>query len=255
MIKKADCAAARFFNERDSDMDDSRYNVFQTDDGFWCIEQTFVRSFLFEGEREALLVDCLLDGELKARCECITDKPIRVIITHADGDHTGCAGQFDKVYMHPAEFDRYSLKNKAVAPAAPLWEGDVIDIGTFRFEVVLIPGHTPGSIALLEREKRFLIGGDSIQSGPIFLFGEGRNVPAFLASMEKLKKLRGSFDKVYASHHGLTEDPAVIDDLAAFAANVIAGDLPEPREDPGGKAPPYVKLYSRGKAHFLLAER
>ena len=82
------CAAARFFNERDSSMDDSRYNVFQTDDGFWCIEQTFVRSFLFVGEREALLVDCLLDGDLKARCENITDKPIRVVITHADGDHT-----------------------------------------------------------------------------------------------------------------------------------------------------------------------
>ena len=109
MILKTDRAAARLFNERKSDMDDSRYNVFQTEDGFWCVEQSFVRSFLFVGEQEALLVDCLLDGDLKALCERITDKPVRVVITHADGDHTGCAGQFDTIYMHPTEFDRYYL--------------------------------------------------------------------------------------------------------------------------------------------------
>ena len=213
-----------------------------------------VRSFLFVGDSEALLVDCCFGGDLRSVCEGITDKPVRVVITHADGDHTGCARQFEKIYMHPAEFDRYYLKNNHDTPAAPLWEGDVIDIGTFRFEVILIPGHTPGSIVLLEREKRFLIGGDSIASGPIFMFGDGRNVPAFLASMEKLKNLRADFDKVYGSHHRLIEDPAVIDDLASFAADVLAGDLPEPQDDPGGKAPPHVRLYCRGNAGFLLAK-
>ena len=233
-------------------MDKIEFNIYLTDGGFWCIEQGVVRSFLFIGEEEALLVDCLFGGDLKSECEKLTDKPIRVVITHADGDHTGCALQFDKVYMHPAEFDRYYLKNNHDAPATPLWEGDVIDIGSFRFEVILIPGHTPGSIALLEREKRFLIGGDSIQSGPMFMFGDGRNVSAYHASMEKLKRFRPDFDKIYSSHHSLIEDPAVIDDLALFAADVIAGDLPEPTDDPGGKAPPHVKLYSRGNAHFLL---
>ncbi len=235
-------------------MDEKKFSTSLTEDGFWCIEQMGVRSFLFVGDSEALLVDCCFGGDLRSVCEGITDKPIRVVITHADGDHTGCARQFEKIYMHPAEFDRYYLKNNHDAPAAPLWEGDVIDIGTFRFEVILIPGHTPGSIVLLEREKRFVIGGDSIASGPIFMFGDGRNVPAFLASMEKLKNLRADFDKVYGSHHRLIEDPAVIDDLASFAADVLAGDLPEPQDDPGGKAPPHVRLYCRGNAGFLLAK-
>lgn len=235
-------------------MDDWVFKSYPAKDGFICIEQMGVRSFLFIGQEEALLVDCCFGGDLKSVCRNLTDKPLRVVLTHADGDHTGCAVQFEKIYMHPAEFDRYYLKNNPVAPAAPLWEGDRIDIGTFCFEVILIPGHTPGSIALLEREKRFLLGGDSIQSAPIYLFGEGRNVPAYLASMEKMKNLRGSFDKVYASHHDLIEDPAVLDELAAFAEDVIAGDLPEPQDDPGGHTPDYVKLYSRGNAHFLLAE-
>ncbi|MCR4607257.1 MAG: MBL fold metallo-hydrolase [Oscillospiraceae bacterium] len=235
-------------------MDEKKFSTYLTEDGFWCIEQMGVRSFLFVGDSEALLVDCCFGGDLRSVCEGITDKPLRVVITHADGDHTGCARQFEKIYMHPAEFDRYYLKNNHDAPAAPLWEGDVIDIGTFRFEVILIPGHTPGSIALLEREKRFVIGGDSIASGPIFMFGDGRNVPAFLASMEKLKNLRADFDKVYGSHHRLIEDPAVIDDLASFASDVLEGDLPEPQDDPGGKAPPHVRLYCRGNAGFLLAK-
>lgn len=43
----------------------------------------------------------------------------------------------------------------------------------YHFEVVLIPGHTPGSIALWEKEKRFLISGDSVTNATTFLFGRG----------------------------------------------------------------------------------
>lgn len=35
----------------------------------------------------------------------------------------------------------------------PLWEGTVIDLGFWKFEVILTPGHTPGSIMLLDRGK------------------------------------------------------------------------------------------------------
>ena len=231
------------------------FTSFVTEDGFLCIDQRGVRCFLFVGEEKALLVDCAFEGDLKSYCETLTDKPIQVVITHADGDHTGCAGGFDKVYMHPAEFARYYEKNSAAAstPAEALWEGDVIDLGGWRFEVVLIPGHTPGGIALLEREKRFLIGGDTIQSGAIFMFGDGRNMPAFLASMEKLQKMRGDFDKIYASHHNLIEKPEVIDDLESFARDVLAGNLPEPSPVEDSWLPPQVKVFSKGNAHFLMA--
>ncbi len=59
-----------------------------------------------------------------------------------------------------------------------LWEGTVIDLGFWKFEVILTPGHTPGSIMLLDREKRLLISGDTIQAGDIYMFGPGRNLPA-----------------------------------------------------------------------------
>ena len=43
-------------------------------------------------------------GDLKAFCATLTDKPVRrVVLTHADPDHTGCCGQFETVLLHPAE--------------------------------------------------------------------------------------------------------------------------------------------------------
>ena len=230
------------------------FTSYKTEDGFTCIEQQGVRSFLFEGADRALLVDCCFGGDLKSYCETLTDKPIQVVITHADGDHTGGAKGFDRLWMHPAEFARYYEKNNVLAVAEPLWENTVIDLGSWCFEVVLIPGHTPGGIALLEREKRFLIGGDTLQSGGIFMFGDGRNMPAFLASMKKLQTLRGAFDRIYASHNNLIEKPEIIDSLEDFAGDVLAGNLPEPEAAEGGFLPPNVKIYSKGDAHFLLGE-
>lgn len=82
----------------------------------------------------------------------------------------------------------------------PLWEGEHLRCGGFDLEVVLIPGHTPGSIALLDEKKRLLISGDSVQSGTVYLFGQGRNLPAYRASLDKLAALSYRFDWVLPSH-------------------------------------------------------
>ena len=41
--------------------------------------------------------------------------------------------------------------------AAAPGEGDTLECGGYRFEVLHIPGHTPGSIALLDREHGLLL--------------------------------------------------------------------------------------------------
>jgi glyoxylase-like metal-dependent hydrolase (beta-lactamase superfamily II) len=199
-----------------------KYSKIEIAEGFYCIDQEYVRCFLFLGEKEGLLVDTGVGGDLRAYVEEITGLPIRVIFTHADGDHVGAAVQFENRLMHPSEFDYYRSKNAEPVPMEPVWEGDILDVGSYRFEVIHIPGHTPGSIALLEREKRFLIGGDSIQAGGnIFMFGNGRNFEAFRASMLKLEGLIGDFDKIYSSHYDLLVNPAVIKKLYTGAGRVM----------------------------------
>ncbi|QHQ61567.1 hypothetical protein Ana3638_12925 [Anaerocolumna sedimenticola] len=103
----------------------------------------------------------------------------------------------------------------------PIWEGDIINLGSYRFEVILLPGHTPGSIALLEREKHFLIGGDSIQTGKIYMFGNGRNFEAFRASMKKLQGMLKDFDTVYASHDALSVPADTVNQLYIGAGRVM----------------------------------
>ncbi len=197
------------------------YKVDKIRENFYCIDHGFVRSFLFVGEKEALLVDTGAGGNLREFVEGITNLPITVIFTHADNDHTGSAEQFERRLMHPSEFDYYISHAEKSVLMDPVWEGDIIDIGTYCFEVILIPGHTPGSIVLLEKDKRFLIGGDSIQIGSIFMFGNGRNFHAYRASMMKLKERIDEFDIVYASHNVLAVDASTIDTLYEAAGKVM----------------------------------
>lgn len=200
------------------------YNTVKIAKGFYSIEQDFVRSFLIEGDKEALLIDTGVGGgNLKEYVEQITKLPVTVIFTHGDGDHVGGAGQFEKRFMHPAEFDYYKNKheNRDTVSMEPIWEGDIINLGSYRFEVILLPGHTPGSIALLEREKHFLIGGDSIQTGKIYMFGNGRNFEAFRASMKKLQGMLKDFDTVYASHDALSVPADTVNQLYIGAGRVM----------------------------------
>lgn len=218
----------------------SEYSVIKIQEGFYTIEQGFVRTFLLVGEKEALLVDTGIGGSLREQVEEITKLPVTVIFTHADGDHVGAAGQFDRRLMHPCEFDYYQNRNTNSVLMEPVWEGDILDLGNYRFEVILIPGHTPGSIALLEKDRRFLIGGDSIQTGNIYMFGAGRNFDAFRASMKKLQGRITEFDTVYSCHNALSVPADTIDRLYLGAGKVMEGKVdgtPEERFD--GKVKSY----------------
>ncbi len=89
--------------------------------------------------------------------------------------------------------------NQIMASAFPLWEANHIDLGPWHFEVLLIPGHTPGSIALLERDHGLLIAGDTVPAA-IYLFGPGRNLPAFRCSLDKLAGYADQIRRVLPSH-------------------------------------------------------
>lgn len=227
----------------------SNFTTNKISEGFYSIEQGFVRSFLIEGHKEALLIDTGVGGgNLKKYVEEITKLPVTVIFTHADGDHIGDAAQFERRFMHPSEFDYYKSKNENAVSMEPVWEGDIIDLGTYSFEVILIPGHTPGSIALLEKEKHFLIGGDSIQLGSIFMFGNGRNFQAYRASMKKLQNRLKEFDTVYASHNVLSVEANTVNLLYQAAGKVMDNKVyGKPAERFDGN----VKCYETEGVSFL----
>lgn len=227
------------------------YEPVKLGDGFWAIEQNGVRCYFFEGDEICLLVDAGFGGDLKTVCESLTDKPVQLLITHADGDHMGAAAQFGPYYMHPAEYSYHHIRHNKQPDAMPLWEGDKIDIGSFCFEIVLIPGHTPGSIALLEREKRFILTGDTVAKVPVYMFGTGRNLPAYLASLGKLIDMASAFDTIWPAHGPRPLTPPALEDLRRLAAEILADKWPQPQPAPP-HMPESVKVYSAHGAAFFL---
>ena len=79
-------------------------------------------------------------------------------------------------------------------------QNDEIELGNRPLKIIYIPGHTAGSVAILDKKKRVLYSGDSVQKGHIFMFGKHREPEKFEASLEKLVSLRNEYDCIYASH-------------------------------------------------------
>ncbi|MCL1897019.1 MAG: MBL fold metallo-hydrolase [Clostridiales bacterium] len=229
--------------------DSTPYSAIKVDDNTWRIEEDVVRFFLFEGTERALLVDTGFgSGNARQFVEGLTDRPIMLVNTHADDDHTGGNTGFDAAYMHPEDHGRYKQKAGESAPMQPLREGDEIDLGGRSFETILIPGHTPGSIALLDRKNRILITGDTVSDAPVFIFGEGRSIPALIGSLEKLESMSDAYDTVYPSHGGFPLGKKAVTAQREAAERLLAGEL-KPQEPPFEVS---AKMYSYGAASFLL---
>ena len=233
-------------------MADGKFEVIEAGSGCWRIEDNGVRAFLFTGKEKALLVDSGFgkSGSIKAVAESLTGKPVMLVNSHADGDHVGGNADFDRAYMHPAEFPYYRECCPGGVDAYPLWEGDTLDIGGRKFEVILIPGHTPGSIALLDREHRLLVAGDSISDGPIFMFGKFRSLRAYIYSMKKLSAMSGAFDTIYPAHGPCPLGTDIIGKLTNGAESVLRGEA-EVTDPPFDLA---AKVYKAGGVSFFYSE-
>ena len=221
-------------------------------ENFYSIEQGRVRSYMFVGLDRILLVDTgFPDSDILDQVKKVANLPIEVIFTHADWDHTGESGPIKNKYIHPAEMDYYKQNNDGNMPLLPVWEGDKIEIGGYVLEVVHLPGHTPGSIGLIERKQRFMLTGDCIKNGPIFMYGYGRNFQAFHASMIKLKAMSHEVDIFYACHKDREMKTDIVDDLIVGSQKIINKELSGQELQ---KDQEIIYRYEYGKASFYLDE-
>ena len=224
------------------------YQIIQINRNTWRIEDNGVRFFLLTGEKRALLVDSGRDvRNAREIAEQLTDLPLSLINTHADGDHVACNRQFDSFYMHPAEEPNYRRGNRP-GTILPIQEGDVLDLGGRALEIIHLPGHTPGSIALLDTANRVLISGDPIQDGRIFMFGPFRNMENYIRSLEHLQNWVGRFDEVWPSHASFPVSPDLIGKLHDGAQDVLAGKVSGSPEELYGKK---ILAFDLGFATFL----
>ncbi|MCD8156779.1 MAG: MBL fold metallo-hydrolase [Clostridiales bacterium] len=183
--------------------------------------------------------------------ESLTDLPLQLITTHADIDHIAGNDAFDTVLMHPAEYVNYISRGASHPSPTPVWDGDEIDLGGRPLRVITQPGHTPGSIALLDINQRVLFSADSVQDGEIFLFGPMRNLIGYRQSLDKVWACRTEYDTIYPSHASLPLKPDIIPELMACMDQILAGKASFRQGERFGVP---IKIYEMGTAVFLCDE-
>lgn len=202
--------------------------VIKINDTTWRFEDNErVRFFLLTGEEKALLIDSGMTVEnAKDLAEKLTDLPLMLINTHGDRDHVASNHQFDTFYMNPAEEENYYKVQHMTGTYLPVEDRDVIDLGGRPLKIIALPGHTPGSIALLDVNGKMLFSGDPVQDGMIFMFGPQRNMDLYRESLKKLEDMKGQFDEIYPSHGSCPVKPELIGQLYQASGNLASKDYP-----------------------------
>ena len=226
--------------------------IIRMNENSWRVEDNGVRFFLLTGTEKALLIDSGMNVKnAREIAEGLTDLPVSLLNTHADRDHIGCNEQFESFYMHPAEEPIYRRSGKA-GEIIPVKEGDIIDLGNRKLRIIDLPGHTPGSIAILDLEHRVLISGDPLQEhGKIFMFGDHRDMKKYISSLERLEKRKNEFDEIWPSHADIPISPKIIDKLRIGAQDVLDGKVQGRKTEVHGMS---IVVYDLGFSAFLCSE-
>jgi glyoxylase-like metal-dependent hydrolase (beta-lactamase superfamily II) len=96
------------------------------------------------------------------------------------------------------DFDIHNFILRPAPATCIVDEGDIVDLGNRHFEVLHIPGHSPGSIGLWEKKSGTLFSGDCVYDGPLLDELADSNIDHYIASMKRLRELPVNI--VHAGH-------------------------------------------------------
>lgn len=189
--------------------------------------------WLIKGQTQDLLIDTGLGvSSLRQYIASLMDKPLLAIASHVHFDHAGGMHEFDERAIHAAEakalrtgddyealcsleqgwvhedhfeqwpyagftVEQYTLN--AAEPTHILQEGDVLDLGDRALEVLHLPGHSPGCIALYDPRSQELFSGDVIYDGELLDELHCSHIPTYITTYERLQKL--PVETVYPGHY------------------------------------------------------
>ena len=212
-------------------------DIIELDHNLWVINELGkTHIFLINGARRALLIDTglgIADLPEIVRRLC-GRKPVIVVNTHSHGDHNSGNWMFDTVFVdrfdepyalrvmgtRERELSRHAYFSDAIKagfnfegwrprPAErirSIREGCSIDIGNYCLDVIEIPSHTAGSIALYEKTKGWLFPGDVLLEWETWghltsgVLAPSVSLMEYLRSLQKLKELTGGAACLYPSH-------------------------------------------------------
>jgi glyoxylase-like metal-dependent hydrolase (beta-lactamase superfamily II) len=104
----------------------------------------------------------------------------------------------------------------------PVIDGKIFDLGDRKIEVIHVPGHTPGSICLLDRKDNVVYTGDNDNTLVWLHPQDALPLDIYLKSLKKLNGRAKAFTTLFPGH-GEPIDKAFINDQIACAEQIIAG--------------------------------
>jgi glyoxylase-like metal-dependent hydrolase (beta-lactamase superfamily II) len=235
------------------------FEVYELQEGTFAIYEPYqfqeAISYLLVGNDKAVLIDSGNGiGNIAKVTAKLTDLPVTALLTHEHADHFGGSHRFDTIGIRPVAAADATLRKgvpnqrarrsvsspqvwkplpRGVDPetfAVPpvranmfLADGQIIDLGGRRIEVIFTPGHSAASVCFLDLDRRLLATGDHYYPGPLYAHSAGVDIDALLESNLKLVARIGDFDHVLPGHNEPWIESAVLTRINPAFATIFAG--------------------------------
>jgi len=220
-------------------------------------------SYLIEGRDRAVLFDTGLGiGDIRAVVTQLTSLPVVVVNSHEHFDHIGGNRQFTEVAVAdsaealarlalgtgslareitsetvwkplPPGFDPARYATPPIHPTRRLRDGERLDLGGRTLEVLLTPGHTPGSLVLLDRQRRMLFTGDTLYPAELYAHAPESNLADYIRSAARLGALAGAVDTICPGHNEAKAPVSLLSRFARAFAAIGRGAVAARPERPG----------------------
>lgn len=236
------------------------YTVTKINDNIYQFnDKLSVLSTLVIGKDKALLFDTTYGiGNLKEEVEKVTTKPLVVVNSHGHMDHACGNFQFNEVYIDkedldliqshtnenyrqrnlesakqrgvlPNQFDEESYLKERTGKLVLLNENHIFDLGDLTLEVVKIPGHTKGSIALFIKELKIMLVSDGACPYVWMFLNESATLNDYLNSLNKL--LEYDFESFLLGHGAGLMERKFMYRLKAITEEVLSGNVDDKFEE------------------------
>jgi glyoxylase-like metal-dependent hydrolase (beta-lactamase superfamily II) len=236
------------------------FDVYRLTDGTYAIYEPNqfeeAISYLVLGEERGIIIDTGTGiGNIRDVVESLTDLPVSVVLTHEHYDHVAGAYRWDDILMYdnaealevlkqgrdnaslqkyvqddflwkplPDAFDPAAWIVPSMSPNELVKDGDRIELGKRTLEVIYTPGHSPGSMCLLDAEQRLLFTGDHFFPGPLYAHAPDVNFPQYIESNRKLVDRIDEFDRLLSGHNDPWVESEVLIRVSDAFTNILQGE-------------------------------